>query len=324
MGGNNMNGILEKIGTMGLVPVVKIEDAAKAVPLAKALASGGLPCAEITFRTAAAADAIRAIGDACPDVLVGAGTVVNVDLAKKAIAAGARFIVSPGFNPAVVDYCLEKNVPVIPGVNNPTGVEAALEKGLDVLKFFPAEVSGGVAMLDALAGPFAQVSFVPTGGIDRNNLADYARRANVHAIGGTWMVKNDLIESADWAAITALTAEAVTAVQGFSFAHVGINQADEGEAQATAALFALFGLTPKAGSSSIFNDMVIEVMKSPFRGTKGHLGFKCWNIERSAAYLAKFGFTMVPETVKTEKGRITVAYFDREIGGFAVHLVRAK
>jgi 2-dehydro-3-deoxyphosphogluconate aldolase/(4S)-4-hydroxy-2-oxoglutarate aldolase len=319
-----MDPILVRLGNIGLVPVVKIDDASKAAGLAKALSDGGLPCAEVTFRTAAASDAIRNMTKSYPEMLIGAGTVINVALAEKAIEAGARFIVSPGFNPSVVDYCLSRGVPIVPGVNNPSGVEAALEKGLEVLKFFPAEASGGTAMLDALGGPFAQVSFMPTGGIELKNLADYAKRGNVLAVGGSWMVKADLIETENWAAITALSKEAVTAIHGFSFAHMGINQKDEKEASETASLFALFGFAAKPGNASIFNDTVIEVMKSPFRGTSGHIGLKCWNIERALSYLEEFGFRGVQETAKTEKGKLTVIYLDREIGGFAVHLLRAK
>lgn len=319
-----MNAILHALGTIGLVPVVKIEDASKAVSLAKALIDGGLPCAEVTFRTTAARDAIAAITAKYPDMLVGAGTVLTIENAEKAIAAGAKFIVSPGFNPAVVDYCISKKIPVVPGVNNPSGVEAGLEKGLEVLKFFPAEASGGVAMLDALAGPFANVQFMPTGGIELKNLADYAKRSNVLAIGGSWMVKADLIENSDWETISRLCREAVTAIHGFTFAHVGVNQKNEDEATQTAEMFALFGFAPKFGTSSIFNDTVIEVMKSPFCGTMGHIGLKCWNIERALAYLSRFGINGVQETAKIEKGKMTVIYLDKEIGGFAIHLLRAK
>lgn len=179
-------------------------------------------------------------------------------------------------------------------------------------------------MLDALAGPFARVSFIPTGGIDERNLAEYARRQNVLAIGGSWMVKPELIERGDWDAITALSRKAIMAVQGFSFAHLGINQPDAGAASGTADLFGLFGFAPKEGNSSIFNDTVIEVMKSQFRGTMGHIGISCWNIERSLSWLGKHGFGGVEETAKFDKGRLSVIYLDREIGGFAVHLVRAK
>ncbi len=319
-----MNSVLEQLGSIGLVPVIKIEDASKAADLARALIAGGLPCAEVTFRTAAAAEAIRAMTAGFPDMLVGAGTVINVELAKKAKEAGARFIVSPGFNPLVVEWCISNGMPVVPGVNTPSDVEAGLERGLEVLKFFPAEASGGVAMLDALAGPFGQVKFMPTGGIGANNLADYVRRPNVLAVGGSWMVKADLIDSGDWDGITRLCREAVTAVHGFSFAHVGINAESEAAAKKAAGLFGIFGFAPKEGNSSIFNDTVIEVMKSPFRGKMGHIGLKCWNVDRALAYLKTQGFTGVEETAKREKGALTVIYLEPEIAGFAVHLIKAK
>lgn len=319
-----MNAVVEKIGKIGIVPVIKIEKAENAIPLVKALCAGGLPCAEFTFRSDAAAESIARVAKAYPDFPVGAGTVINRELAERAVDAGARFIVSPGFNPSVVDWCLSRGVPVIPGVNNPSLVEQALERGLEVLKFFPAEASGGAAMLDALSGPFPRVSFIPTGGVDLANLAEYARRPNVHAIGGTWMVRPEIVESGDWGAVTALAREASLAVQGFAFAHLGINGDSETQARETSSFFANLGLEPKEGTSSIFNDTVIEVMKSPFRGTRGHIGFRCWNVERSLAYLETLGYRAVPETVKIEKGRATVAYLDREVGGFAIHLVRAK
>jgi len=318
-----MESILNELEGIGIVPVIKIEDASLAVPLARSLAAGGIPCAEVTFRTAAAEESIRRIAAEVPSVLLGAGTVINESLARKAIAAGARFVVAPGFNPAVVDACLEAGVPVFPGVNNPSGVEAALEKGLSCLKFFPAEASGGVAMLDALAGPFPSVSFLPTGGIGPDNLADYARRQNVLAVGGTWMVKPDAVEAGRWDEISALCREARRAMQGFRVAHVGINSPDEGAATDAAALFSIFSSPAKPGASSIFCGQAIEVMKSPFRGTHGHLAVECLNVERALAYLAPLGFKPVPETAKTGKGRITVVYLDREIAGFAVHLVRA-
>ncbi len=319
-----MNAVIGKIGEIGIVPVIKIEKAENAIPLVEALVAGGLPCAEFTFRSGAAADSIARVAKAHPEIPVGAGTVINRELAERAVDSGATFIVSPGFNPSVVDWCLSRGVPVIPGVNNPSLVEQALERGLGILKFFPAEASGGTAMLDALSGPFPGVSFIPTGGIDLANLAEYAKRPNVHAIGGTWMVRPELVESGNWDAVTSLAREASLAVQGFSFAHLGINSDTATRAGETSAFFANLGLVPKEGASSIFNDTVIEVMKSPFRGSMGHIGFRCWNVERSLKYLETLGFRAVPETVKIEKGRVTVAYLDREVGGFAIHLVRAK
>ncbi len=319
-----MNNTLELIGKTGLVPVIKIDDAVKAVPLARALAAGGLPCAEITFRTDAAEEAIRRIHAELPEMLLGAGTVINTALAKKAIDAGASFIVSPGFNPAVVDYCQERGVTVIPGVNNPSGIEAALERNLAALKFFPAEASGGVAMLEALGGPFPQVSFMPTGGVDSSNLRDYLLRPNVLAVGGSWMVKADLIAAENWEAITALCREAATALHGFSIAHLGINSPDAQAAGATAALFSLFFGPLKDGASSIFCGTPIEVMKTRFRGQMGHIGISCLSIERALHYLSFHGFKPVLETAKYEKEKLVVVYLEPEVGDFALHLVRAK
>lgn len=317
-----MMDIFKRIFEVGLVPVIKIDDASKAVQLGKALLAGGLPIAEVTFRTDAAEEAIRALSAELPDLIVGAGTVINRSLAEKATAAGARFIVSPGFNPSTVDYCLERNIPILPGANTPTPIEAALEKGLDIFKFFPAEASGGMTMINALSGPFANAKFVPTGGIDTANLGSYAKSDAILAIGGSWMVKSDLINQGRWDDISALCREAVLAVQGFSFAHIGINQSDETQAQLTASALAAFGLPLKPGNSSIFAGSAFEVMKSPFRGTHGHIAVKCYNVERSIAFLSNFGFHTVPDTAKTEKGRLKTIYLDKEIGGFAVHLVK--
>ncbi len=208
-----MNDTLHHLGQLGLIPVVAIERAEDAPKLGRALQAGGLPCAEITFRTAAAPEAIRLITAECPDVLVGAGTVLSVAQAEQAAASGARFIVSPGFDAEVVDWCLAHNMPITPGVITPTEVGLAVKKGLTVLKFFPAEAAGGVKLLKALAGPFGGVKFIPTGGISSQNLADYLSLPLVHAAGGSWMVKKQLITAGEFERITELTREAVTVVQ---------------------------------------------------------------------------------------------------------------
>lgn len=317
-----MHQLFKTISDIGLVPVIKIDDAAKAAGLGKALAAGGIPIAEVTFRTAAAEESIRRLSAECPELILGAGTVINVELAKKAIDAGAKFVVAPGFNPATVDYCIERGVPVVPGCSNPSLIEAGLEKGLEVFKFFPAEASGGIEMIKALAAPFGSIKFVPTGGIEASNLAEYAKNDAVLAIGGSWMVKADLINGEKWSEITELCAQAVAAVHGFSLAHIGINQKDAEEADRTACILAKLGLPLKDGNSSIFAGSSFEVMKSPFRGTMGHLAIKCFNVERALAYLGRFGFQGVDETAKEEKGRLKVIYLDKELGGFAVHLLR--
>ncbi len=208
-----MSSIFDEIKKYGIVPVIKLAQPSEAIPLAGALLEAGLPVAEITFRTAAAKEAIKALRAKYPAMLVGAGTITTLEQVEAAQAAGAMFIVTPGFNPKIVDACIERGIPIVPGVNSPSQVEQGLERGLSVLKFFPAEASGGIKMLKALHGPYSDVSFVPTGGIDTTNLAQYIKLSNVAAIGGSWLVKEDLIASGKFSEITALCVEALSIVR---------------------------------------------------------------------------------------------------------------
>lgn len=208
-----MHPIFESLSKMKIVPVIVINDVKNAVPLARALCEGGLPCAEITFRTAAAADAIRAITKEFPDMLVGAGTVLTSAQVDEAVEAGAKFIVAPGLNPVTVRYCNSKNVPMLPGICTPSEIEQGLSLGLEALKFFPAEAAGGANMLKALTAPYNKTMFMPTGGLTPSNVKDYLAIKNVFACGGSWMVKDDLINSGDFAKITELTREAVKLAQ---------------------------------------------------------------------------------------------------------------
>lgn len=208
-----MNQILEPISQLKLVPVVKIEQAGDALALGQALVAGGLPLAEITFRTEAAAAAIRSLSESLPEMLVGAGTVLTIEQVRQATDAGAKFIVAPGFNPRVVDYCLEQEIPVVPGVNSPTQIEMGLERGLAVLKFFPAEASGGLKLLKAMAAPYGGVSFMPTGGINAGNLLNYLAFKRVIACGGSWMVESALISAGRFGEITQRTREAVKLIK---------------------------------------------------------------------------------------------------------------
>ena len=201
-----MKRIFEEIHRIGILPVIALDDAAQAVPLARALVAGGIPAAEITFRTAAGEEAIRRIAQECPEVLVGAGTVLTTEQADRAVNAGARFIVSPGTNPKVVQHCREKGVQPVPGVVTPTEIETALDLGLDVLKFFPAEPSGGLGMVKALAAPYMQIKFIPTGGISAANVGEYLKHPKILACGGSWMVKKDLVNAGKFDVIQALAA----------------------------------------------------------------------------------------------------------------------
>ncbi|MDR2143020.1 MAG: bifunctional 4-hydroxy-2-oxoglutarate aldolase/2-dehydro-3-deoxy-phosphogluconate aldolase [Treponema sp.] len=201
--------LFEQIGKIGIVPVIKIDDPEKAVPLAGALRAGNLPCAEITFRTSAGEEAIRRIHGEVPEILLGAGTILTADQVDRAAAAGAGFAVSPGFNPRVVFRCIERGLPVIPGCSNPSDMEMALEAGLETVKFFPAEQGGGLDYIKAVAAPYPMLSFVPTGGINPGNLAKYLAFEKVLACGGSWMAGADLINAGDFGRITALCKEAV-------------------------------------------------------------------------------------------------------------------
>lgn len=205
-----MENLIKEISAAGVVPVVKLDNAASAVKLAKVLRKGGLNCAEITFRTDAAEETIKQIAEKYPDMLIAAGTVLTAEQADKAMAAGAKFIVSPGLNPDVVRHCKNKGYPIIPGVCTPGEVEKALLLGLKYLKFFPAEVAGGVKMIKAMAAPYTMVRFMPTGGINTANLADYLSCKAVFACGGSWMVPSDKISSGNFAEIEKMTADAVT------------------------------------------------------------------------------------------------------------------
>ena len=204
-----MKTIAEQFYEYGVVPVVVLEEAKDALPLAKALVEGGLPCAEVTFRTEAAEESIRLMSEKYPEMLVGAGTVLTTKQVDRAAAAGAKFIVSPGFDPEIVDYCLEKEIPVFPGCITPSEVAQAVKRGLRVVKFFPAEQFGGIATIKALSAPYVGLKFMPTGGISAKNLKEYLACKPIVACGGSWMVKKDMIEAGEFDKICELTKEAV-------------------------------------------------------------------------------------------------------------------
>ena len=204
-----MNTIIEKLKEMLVVPVVVLDDVKDAEKLADALVGGGLPCAEVTFRTAAAEESIRIMTEKYPDMLVGAGTVLTTEQVDKAVAAGAKFIVSPGFDAEIVDYCLDKNIPILPGVISPSEAAQAVKRGLSVVKFFPAEQYGGVTTIKALAAPYTMLKFMPTGGVSVKNLKDYLSCYKIICCGGSWMVKGDMIKSGEFDKIKQMTKEAV-------------------------------------------------------------------------------------------------------------------
>ncbi len=315
--------VLEQISKIGIVPVVKIDRAEDALPLAKALCAGGLPCAEVTFRTSAAAEAIKIMTTNFPEMCVGAGTVLNAAQVDAAVEAGAKFIVSPGLNPNTVKYCIEKNIPITPGTSSPSDIEQAIELGLEVVKFFPAEQSGGLAKIKAMAAPYVNMKFMPTGGISAKNLTTYLDFDKIIACGGSWMVPGDLINAGEWDKIEQLTREAVQTMLGFELIHIGINGANEDEALKIANRFGfMFGIPVKVGNSSIFAGSMIEVMKTPFKGTHGHIAIRTNYIERAVNYMSTVLGVEFVEPVRDEKGKYKALYMKEEVGGFAIHLLQ--
>lgn len=317
--------MISELYSIGLIPVIKIENPDDAVPLAKALIDGGLPAAEITFRTACAAEAIKNITEAFPEMLVGAGTVLTCEQVDAAIAAGSKFLVSPGLNPKVTSYCLSKGVPMLPGCSNPSDVEAALELGLKTVKFFPAEAAGGLKMLKAMAAPYGQLTFMPTGGINADNLLDYLKFNKIIACGGSFMVRDDLIRDKKWDEITALTRNAVKAMLGLEFVHIGINGESKDEAMKAAKLFELmFGMPVRETSKSVFAGDAFEFMNQKGPGTHGHIGIRTHFVDRAMAYFKRLGFEFDESSVTYDEksGKPKFVYFKDEVAGFAIHLVQ--
>lgn len=318
-----MNPVLSELKKIGLVPVVVLDDAKDAEALGQALINGGLPCAEVTFRTEAAEESIRILSQKFPEMLVGAGTVLTTDQVDRAVNAGAKFIVAPGLNPTTVQYCLDKNIPFVPGISNASDIEMALSFGLDVVKFFPAEQAGGIKMIKALAAPYTNVQFMPTGGINADNLSSYISFNKILACGGSWMVAKALVKDGKFDEIERLTAQAVQTMLGFELVHVGINHDSEADCANTVNFFAnALGMPiTKDGPKSTFCTSLIECMKSKGPGKNGHLAIATNSVERAVYFLQKKGFEFDESTATYKDGVLNFIYFKNEIAGFGVHLI---
>ena len=278
---------------------------------------------EITFRTAAARDSIAAVARECPEVLVGAGTVINLEQCKKAVEAGAKFIVSPGFNPSVVQWCVDNNIAVTPGCVTPTEITAGLEMGLTVFKFFPANVYGGLSAMKALSAPFGDIKFIPTGGVSANNVGEYISAPFIHAVGGSWVCTRADIAAGNFEKITALCKQARATIMGFEVAHIGMNCETPEESMAVCEkLNQAFDFEVKPGNSSNFASSAIEVMKSVYLGKNGHIAIRTNSITVAINELEKRGFTVDMETAKYKGDRMIAVYLKDEFGGFAIHLLQ--
>lgn len=314
--------VLKRLAQSGVVPVVVLEDAKDAVPTAKAMLAGGIDVMEITFRTAAAADSIKAVAQECPDMVVGAGTVINLEQCKLAVECGAKFIVSPGYDEETVAWCCDNGIPVTPGCVTPTEIMMALKHGLKVLKFFPANVYGGLSAIKSLAGPFGGVKFIPTGGVNAQNLAEFISSPYIHAVGGSWICPKADIAAGNFDKITALCKEARKTLLGFEVAHIGINTPDADAAMDVCKAFNdAFDFNVKQGNSSNFASTGVEVMKTMFKGTNGHIAIRTNKMIPAIAEMERRGYELDMDSVK-DKNNIKAVYFKNEIGGFAVHLLQ--
>ncbi len=308
----------------GILPVINIPQAEIAESVAEALRDGGLNSIEVTLRSPDSLESIRIIKEKYPDMTVGAGTVLSTQTVDEALKAGADFIVCPGYDEEIVDYCIAKQVQVIPGCTSASEIQKAVKKGLKVLKFFPAELSGGLDAIKLLSGPFPNVKFIPTGGINFNNLGSYLESDKILACGGSYMATANQINNNDFEGITAACKKALNISLGFELAHVGINNEDGNEAELGADRIGdIFRMPVKVGNSSVFAGTAVEFMKSMYYGIKGHIGFKTNSMERALAYLRNNGVEIIEESIRTDpKGKLVSAYLTEEIGGFAVHIVR--
>jgi 2-dehydro-3-deoxyphosphogluconate aldolase/(4S)-4-hydroxy-2-oxoglutarate aldolase len=324
-GGVIMNGILKEISLIGIFPVITIGNAKDAVPVADALAAGGIPCAEITFRTPAAGDAMRAIAKERPEMLVGAGTVLTKKQVDEAIDAGADFIVTLGFNPEIIKYCIEKGITVIPGVNSPSGVEEALAMGLDTVKLFPARESGGPEFIKAISAPYQMVKFIPTGGIDAETFADYLKIPSVIAAGGSWIAPQQLVAEGRFDEITRLAKEAVDRMLNIRLLHVGVNCGSGEVMRKSAEMLDRFLSFPQdvRGDAAIFSGGCLELLSTIGRGKNGHIALATSSPDRAVYHLERRGakFDMNSAGYDAD-GSLKVIYFRDEIAGFAYHLLK--
>ena len=319
-----MNPVLERVYEIGIIPVIAFNSVDEAIPLCKALMDGGLPAAEVTFRTACAEECIRKIHEELPDMLLGAGTVLTKDQADRAMGAGAAFVVAPGYDPHVTQHVIDKGGLMMPGTCSAGEMQQAMNQGCEAIKFFPAEANGGVDMIKNIGAALKTAKWMCTGGVNAKNVNTYLANPQIIAVGGTWMCKSDKIKAGAWDDITAACKEAVDVMLGLELGHIGINCADDAEAMKTAEL--LGGLLSKAvapGNSSIFvGNKEFEIMKKPGRGTHGHIAVKCNNIDRAVYHLGQRGVKFDMDSMVTKNGKNIAVYLADEVAGFAIHLVQ--
>lgn len=315
--------VMQAVSDTGILPVINVTDITTARPLAKALADGGIKAVEITLRSDVSLQAISEIKSEVPDLQVLAGTILTIEQAKAALKAGASGLVMPGYDEDIVDFAIENSIPIIPGCITAADIQKGVKKGLSVFKFFPAENSGGLAALKLLSGPFKNVKFLPTGGMDYSNIGTYLKEKFIIACGGSYMANAKMLADKDFETITANCKKAVDISLGFELAHVGINHQTEAEATNTAETISdIFRLNARYMNSAVFAGTAAEAVKNMGYGKNGHIGFYTNSVERAMAYFADKGIELNEESIKRNKaGEITCIYLKDEIAGFAFHIV---
>lgn len=318
------NQILTEIANIGMIPVLSIDKAERAIPLAKALKKGGLPLMEVMFRTAAAAESIKLIADTMPDFIIGAGTILTVEQAEKAVECGAKFLVSPGFNPEVCKAAIKLGVPIVPGCVSPTEVEAARVLGLHVLKFFPAVENGGVSAMRLLSGPYPDVRFVPTGDLTRVLCKEYLAFHKVAAAGGDFMLSYADIHSDNYEKIASDVEDTILGYLNFHISHMGMNANSKDESISLAnKLSSVLKVSTHEYEKSAFAGKLFEIMYEPFYHEKGHIAIGTADATRAYYYLKRCGVEFIEDTVSRDtNGNVIAAYLKENFSGFALHLLQ--
>lgn len=316
-----MNSFMQKVQQVGLLPLIVLDDTSKAIPLGEALVESGIPFAEVTFRTDNAAEVIKEMAKV-KGLHVGAGTVHNVEQAKLAYENGATFIVTPGIFKDVVVWCQEHQLPIVPGCVVPSDIELALDLGLEVVKFFPAEAYGGISTLKALSGPYKNVKFIPTGGVNEKNFTDYLALDNVFAVGGSFVPPASLIKQEKYDDIVSLGKTLRQEILNFSIGHVGIHPQGNDQAKDITSLFSnLLALPNQETPTSYFVSDLIEIMKEPVHGHLGHICIDTDDFTRAVAYFEDHGLVFKEGTqLYNAQGECFSQYLEQEVAGYAVQL----
>lgn len=311
--------IIKQLDLAGITPLIKIDNIKDALPLMGALTAAGINTVEITFRTSVAKDVIKLIRNKCKNILVGAGTVISIEQVNEACLAGAQYIVTPSFNEKVVDRCLELGIPVFPGCSNPSDIEKAYERGLRVVKFFPAELLGGVNMLKALSGPYPFMRFIPTGGICAENLNTYLDFNKVLCCGGTYIVDEALLKQRQFQEITRIARESVNKMLDIKLDHIAINTDYATGTELLKTFSKLAGDVYQPTEDKVCG---IEVVRENHNGNIGHIAFSSPNLERCIYYLAQRGFSVDSDTIVKENGRISKLHLSGNNAGFTIQLIK--